>query len=310
MTAIAPRLWLTLLLQGGHRESLSIEANSPLLDKLRDTLTGMLPSPWIFEIPIREGAGLLTVHSSQIIGAITEPPVPLTLPAHGQLPLPASVITVPSAPVQISVAGTGFAEGFSTARAIRVENVLTTEQHTALVQFASRNRQVFATSTTTTGYANYRDSLVCFSFPPFDDLLRHRVRLLLPKVAAQLELTLPEGDIEIQLTAHNDGHFYKMHNDNGSEAQKLRHISFVYYFNRSPKSFSGGALRLHDRQVDKGLLTAAATYKDIEPLDNSLVFFDSRELHEVLPVICPSRAFADSRFTINGWAARKADMAS
>jgi len=305
MTAPTTRIWLTLLLQGGQRECLSVDANSPLLDKLRDTLTGMLPAPWIFEIPIKEGTGLLTVHSSQIVGAITEPPVPLTLPAF-----PSAIAAAPSgtavpSPLKISVAGTGFAEGLTPSRAIRVENVLSTEQHSALVQFASRNRQVFVGSTTTTGHADYRDSLVCFQFPPFDDLLRHRVRLLLPKVAVQLGLELPEGDIEIQLTAHNDGHFYKVHNDNGSEAQKYRTISFVYYFNRAPKSFTGGALRLYDRQITQGLLTVAATFKDIEPLDNSLVFFDSRDLHEVLPVVCPSRTFADSRFTINGWATRK-----
>lgn len=304
MTAPNTRIWLTLLLQGGQRESLSIDANSPLLDKLRDTLTGMLPSPWIFEIPIKEGTGLLTVHSSQIVGAITEPPVPLTLPAFPQAAAtqPGAATTVP---LQIRVAGTGFPEGLTPSRAIRVENVLTTEQHSALVQFASRNRQVFEGSSTTTGHANYRDSLVCHRFAPYDDLLLHRVRLLLPKVAAQLELDLPEGNIEIQLTAHNDGHFYKVHNDNGAEAQKYRTISFVYYFNRAPKSFTGGALRIYDRQVSNGLLTVGATFKDIEPMDNSLVFFDSRDLHEVLPVLCPSRSFADSRFTINGWATRK-----
>ncbi|MGB8690572.1 MAG: proline hydroxylase, partial [Microcoleus sp.] len=34
------------------------------------------------------------------------------------------------------------------------------------------------------------------------------------------------------------------------------------------------------------------------------VFFLSRYMHEVLPVSCPSKAFADSRFTINGWVRR------
>lgn len=32
-----------------------------------------------------------------------------------------------------------------------------------------------------------------------------------------------------------------------------------------------------------------------------IIFFLSRYMHEVLPVKCPSRNFADSRFTINGW---------
>jgi Rps23 Pro-64 3,4-dihydroxylase Tpa1-like proline 4-hydroxylase len=208
----------------------------------------------------------------------------------------------PQAPV--AVANTGFADGFAKAKAVRVENVLTTDQHLSLIDFATRNRQLFGTSGTTTAAVNYRESLVCGHFAPFDELLRRRVQLLLPKVCEQLGIAVPEGATEIQLTAHNHGHYYKIHNDNGSEALAHRAVSFVYYFHRQPKAFTGGALRLVDRQVVNGLLTPAETYKDIEPLDNSIVFFDSRELHEVRPVDCPSLNFADSRFTINGWVAK------
>ncbi len=299
MSAPTPntRVWLTLLLQGGHRESLSIEADSPLFDKLRETLTGTLSQPWLFQIPVREGAGLLTVHSAQLVGVITEPPLPLTV----QLPPEAAGRSVPN----VQAAGTGLAEGLSPTRAARVENVLTAEQHKALVEFASLNQSVYVQSGTSTGASDYRKSMICHSFNPFDDLLRQRVRMLLPKVALQLGLAAPDGDIEIQLTAHNDGHFYRVHNDSSGEGFMHRMISFVYYFHRTPKAFSGGELRLYDRDVKDGILRPASTYKDIQPLDNSLVFFDSRDMHEVMPVVCPSRAFADGRFTVNGWIGRK-----
>ena len=294
------RIWLTLLLQGGQRESLSLEADSPLFDKLRDTLTGSLENPWLFQIPIREGAALLTVHSSQVVAAITEPPMPLTLQM-----VPKPMAKPERAPLNIHASGTGFPEGLTPSRAARIENVLTPEQHKALVQYATRNRQIFSDSTTSTGANDYRESVVCYSFPPFDDLLRHRVQMLAPKVAAQLGLEVPGDDIEIQLTAHNDGNYYRVHNDSSGEGFTHRLISFVYYFHRTPKSFSGGELRIYDRDVKDGMLRPAATWKDIQPLDNSLVFFDSRDMHEVMPVVCPSKTFGDGRFTINGWLAKK-----
>lgn len=295
------RVWLTLLLQGGHRESLSLEAASPLFDKLRETLAGTAAQPWLFQIPVKEGAGLLTIHSSQVVGVITEPPMPLTL----QLQAPPALGADGRPVLNIHAPGTGFPEGISPSRAARVENVLTLEQHQQLVQHVSRNQQIFTQSTTSTGAAGYRESLVCFSFPPFQDLLRHRVNLLAPKVAAQLGLELPDGEMEIQLTTHNDGHYYRVHNDNSGEGFLHRVISFVYYFHRTPKAFTGGELRLYDRDVKDGMLRPGETWKDVQPLDNSLVFFDSRDMHEVMPVQCASRQFADSRFTINGWLCKK-----
>jgi len=297
------RVWLTLLLQGGHRESLSIEADSPLFDKLRDTLTGTAAQPWLFQIPVKEGAGLLTVHSTQVIGVITEPPMPLTLQPAAAPASETLVATRP--PLNIHAPNTGFPEGLSPSRATRIENVLTAEQHKQLLQFTTRNQQIFTSSTTSTGAAGYRESLVSYSFPPFDNLMRQRVLKLAPKVAAQLGLEVPDGEMEIQLTAHNDGHYYRVHNDSSGPGFTHRIISFVYYFHRAPKGFSGGELRLYDRDVKDAMLRPAATYKDIQPLDNSLVFFDSRDMHEVMPVICPSKVFADGRFTINGWLCSK-----
>ena len=115
---------------------------------------------------------------------------------------------------------------------------------------------------------------------------------------------MPGGDIEAQLTAHNDNNFYKVHNDSGSADTAHRVLTFVYYFNRQPKAYSGGELRVYDHKVANGYHYAAETFRTIEPTDNSMVFFASEEMHEVLMVKCPSRVFMDSRFTINGWVRR------
>ena len=43
------------------------------------------------------------------------------------------------------------------------------------------------------------------------------------------------------------------------------------------------------------------SFVELEPLHNSLVIFHSRMTHEVRPVRCPSRKFADGRFSVNCW---------
>jgi Rps23 Pro-64 3,4-dihydroxylase Tpa1-like proline 4-hydroxylase len=37
------------------------------------------------------------------------------------------------------------------------------------------------------------------------------------------------------------------------------------------------------------------------PQQNQIVFFPCSVLHEITAIECSSRAFADSRFTLNGW---------
>jgi len=116
----------------------------------------------------------------------------------------------------------------------------------------------------------------------------------------------PVGSVGLDWVASNDGDFYKDHVDTGPGHYALRAISFVYYFNRQPRGFSGGELALYDTDLDNGGFNAA--YRTmLEPLDNRLVLFPSAARHEILPVRCPSRHFADSRFTLNGWIRRAAD---
>ncbi|MGB8337954.1 MAG: 2OG-Fe(II) oxygenase [Burkholderiales bacterium] len=84
-----------------------------------------------------------------------------------------------------------------------------------------------------------------------------------------------------------------------------RELTYVYYFNHESKSFSGGELKLYDSRIENNYYVEAGSYKLIEPINNSMVFFLARYRHEVMPVSCPGKQFAHGRFTINGWARRK-----
>jgi Rps23 Pro-64 3,4-dihydroxylase Tpa1-like proline 4-hydroxylase len=105
---------------------------------------------------------------------------------------------------------------------------------------------------------------------------------------------------EMQVTCHGDGAFYKAHTDNDREYERRRKISYVYYFHRTPKRFTGGGLRLFDAIVGT-VRYARNAFTRIEPTDNSLVFFPSHAVHEVERVAVESGDIVDGRVSINGW---------
>ncbi|MBW4420011.1 MAG: 2OG-Fe(II) oxygenase [Myxacorys californica WJT36-NPBG1] len=171
-----------------------------------------------------------------------------------------------------------------------------------LLDYVLHQESNFVPTTTSTGETDYRKSKILYEFPDLSQWMVQQVEAVLPTVFTQLDHPpFQVSQIEIQLTAHNDGDYYKMHNDNGSAEVARRELSYVYYFYQEPKGFSGGELRLYDLNVETGWYESAETSVTIEPRNNTIVFFPSHYLHEVLPVLCPSRAFAQSRFTLNGW---------
>ncbi|WP_220213535.1 2OG-Fe(II) oxygenase [Streptomyces shenzhenensis] len=109
------------------------------------------------------------------------------------------------------------------------------------------------------------------------------------------------------LNVHNDGDFYRAHQDVGpTEFASRRLLTFVYYLHRTPRPFQGGALRVFDIAMPlhtdgRQLTWQDRTWKDWEPQHDSIVFFRPTAWHEVRTVNCPSRRHEDSRFAINGW---------
>lgn len=189
-----------------------------------------------------------------------------------------------------------------TANYIQIENFFTPEEHSKLLAYVLEQESAFVPATTTTGELNYRQALVLYSVPEFSNLIERRIQTLFPDILGKLNLpSFNIANIESQLTAHNDGNYYKVHNDNGCPETNTRVLTYVYYFNQEPKAFSGGELQIYDGKTEGNHYVAAESFQIVEPLNNSIVVFLSRHFHEVLPVNCPSRNFADSRFTINGW---------
>jgi len=109
------------------------------------------------------------------------------------------------------------------------------------------------------------------------------------------------------LTASNHGDFYRKHRDGGSAANQAtdpRTLTCVYYFFADPKPFAGGDLRLYDWRRQGETFAPADSFQQIAPVSNRLVVFASDAYHELLPVRCPSRLFADSRFAMTVWIRR------
>jgi len=185
---------------------------------------------------------------------------------------------------------------------VHVRNFLAPDLHARIVELALHCEAEFCASGVVTKDKDYRRSRVLFDLRESGALMAAELHKILPWIYQRLGFTrVADATLEMQMTAHNDGDYFKLHNDNGSADTADRGISYVYYCNREPKRFTGGALRLYDSRVENGYWVAADSFHMIEPLNNSIVFFVSRLLHEVLPIRCASGHFADSRFTINGW---------
>jgi Rps23 Pro-64 3,4-dihydroxylase Tpa1-like proline 4-hydroxylase len=148
---------------------------------------------------------------------------------------------------------------------------------------------------------DHRRSRVLMDLGKHEQLILERIRGVLPRVLDQLGIEeFPVTHVEAQITTSNDGDFFGAHSDDAQETIASRRITFVYFFHREPRQFEGGELRLHDsRGNDRHV--SAGSYQKITPQSNQIVFFPCSLLHEITAVECQSGAFADSRFTLNGW---------
>lgn len=191
---------------------------------------------------------------------------------------------------------------------VQIENFLPPEEHRQLLDFVCSHESDFLPSKifNDTDSGNYdsfhRNSLIYEpALPSLSKVISNRIHAQFADILKQLGLSeFDLADIEAQLTAHNDGHYYKLHSDNGTPRMAGRRITFVYYFHGEPKAFTGGELRIFSSTAENITLGTGLS-KVVQPINNSIVFFPSQYLHEVLPISCSSRAFTDSRFTINGW---------
>ncbi len=148
----------------------------------------------------------------------------------------------------------------------------------------------------------YRRSHVLMDTGRYRDVILNRLQSCLPRIFQKLGLpSFSPTRAEVQITASNHADFFRCHIDNGHDELKSRELTFVYFFHREPKTFQGGELRLYDSRWDGQAYVATENYRTVVPRQNQIVLFPSSLTHEITPVECPSKAFADSRFTLNGW---------
>jgi Rps23 Pro-64 3,4-dihydroxylase Tpa1-like proline 4-hydroxylase len=187
---------------------------------------------------------------------------------------------------------------------VRFEGFLAPEEHDALMQTARQQQdglQASGIGAENRRHPERRSSWVlCRELDALVPWFLPRVKAALPGVLGRLQMDpFPTGDVELQMTVHRSGGYYKVHRDTGQGYRRERRVSYVYYFHRLPRPFAGGDLLLYDTDLEEGAYAAAFTR--LEALDNSIVFFPSAYCHQVTPVLCESDEFGDSRFTLNGW---------
>jgi Rps23 Pro-64 3,4-dihydroxylase Tpa1-like proline 4-hydroxylase len=198
------------------------------------------------------------------------------------------------------------------ANCIVLDEFLAPQELEELMRFALERESHFSASEVVSpvvdgGVVNYehRRSRVLTDLGRHQEIILERIQSVLAQVLKKLDMKgFSLADVEAQITASNDGDFFHGHSDNGNEKVASRYLTFVYFFHKEPRQFEGGDLRIHDAQLERGEYVSAGSYQTITPQQNQIVFFPCELLHEITPVACSSRLFADSRFTLNGWLRR------
>ena len=300
-----------LLLAGGQSVALVVPPEHPVLAQLlaavaaADADLGAGIAPSVFQIPMEGGRASLAFAAQQLVGVITDPAVLI----HGDKPSEADVaVPVPSAAVAAAAAAS-VAQGHSEVvrhPVVQMESFLTGSELAWLMDLVFQSEASFAPARVSDDKDDYRQALMWVAPEPLKQLFVRKISALMPEVMPQLRVgRFAVGAIDCQVTASGDGAYFKVHTDAGINETYKRQYTYVYYFHREPKGFSGGELRIYDDVIRNGKLVATDSYQLVEPRHNTMVFFQAAVMHEVMPVRVQSRQFRDARFTVNGWIERQ-----
>jgi SM-20-related protein len=296
---------LKLLLAGGQSAALVLSPEHPLLAQLlgaiADRSSGASGNGALFQIPMEGGRASLTFAADQLVGVVTDPAV--IIQADGQAQAGAAPSPAIAAAAEISAAQGH--PGLVRHPVVQLDGFLTGSEVAWLMELAFASEHRFIPSRLSDNRSDYRHSLVMAAPHELWELMGGKIRTVLPEVMPQLRLgKFTVGDVDCQITASIDGSYFKVHTDAGANETEKRQLTYVYYFNREPKGFTGGELRIYDDAIRNGKLSVTDSFQVIEPRHNSMVFFQAAVMHEVTPVVVPSKAFRDARFTVNGWVDR------
>jgi|SRR5208283_1796706 len=301
----AREIKVKLLLAGGQSATLVVPPEHPLLAQLLATIAteGDASASRVFQIPMEGGRTSLAFAAHQLVGVITDPAVLMHSDAVEEKPAPAF-----ASPAVAALAAASAAQGLGGLvrhPIVQLDGFLSGAEVAWLLELALASESRFVPSQVSDRKEDYRRSLAFDAPDELRRLMLGKIRAVLPDVMPQLRLgQFPVGTIDCQLTANVDGSYFKVHTDAARNETIKRQFTYVYYFHREPKGFSGGELRIYDDMIRNGKLAATDSFQVVEPRHNSIVFFQAATMHEVMPVSVPSRQFRDARFTVNGWIER------
>ena len=316
----AREIKLKLLLAGGQSAALVLSPEHPLLAQLlgaiADRSSGASGNGALFQIPMEGGRASLTFAADQLVGVVTDPAVMIQPDGQSESGAAPAASHAATASAGISAAQGGDLRRYPV---VQLDGFLSGSEVAWLMEltFAAESRFVrsrltvdesrLAQSQLPDQRDDYRHSLMLSAPHEVSELMVAKIKAVMPQVMAQLRMRgFAVGHIDCQITASIDGSYFKAHTDAGLANETLkRELTYVFYFNREPKGFTGGELRIYDGRIRDGKLSAATdSYQVIEPRHNSIVFFRAALVHEVVRVTVPSKAFRDARFTVNGWVDR------
>ncbi|HSS69964.1 MAG TPA: 2OG-Fe(II) oxygenase [Casimicrobiaceae bacterium] len=303
----AREIKLKLLLAGGQSAALVLSPEHPLLAQLlgaiADRSSGAGGNRALFQIPMEGGRASLTFAADQLVGVVTDPAV--MIQADGQADAAAAPSLSPAVAAAAEISAAQGHPGLVRHPVVQLDGFLTGSEVAWLMELAFASEHSFIPSRLSDNRSDYRHSLVMAAPHELWELIGGKIRAVMPEVMPQLRVgKFTVGDVDCQITASIDGSYFKVHTDAGRNETEKRQLTYVYYFNREPKGFTGGELRIYDDAIRNGKLSATDSFQVIEPRHNSMVFFQAAVMHEVMPVTVPSKAFRDARFTVNGWVDR------
>ncbi len=128
-----------------------------------------------------------------------------------------------------------------------------------------------------------------------------RLKELLPRLQPRLNVPPFDMDsVEFKVRVYKDGHFFRVHMDSPKKSTCAgRKVSYVYFFHKMPRAYTGGDLVLFDSDIVTNRFSSAS-FTRVVPEDNALIVFPSAYWHCVVPLRCDSSDFTNNRFVING----------
>jgi predicted 2-oxoglutarate/Fe(II)-dependent dioxygenase YbiX len=178
-----------------------------------------------------------------------------------------------------------------------LEKILSPERITTPSLVYSRKNQKSVTS------LNHRNSISLSNnayIREISNKLQNTVEQYWQEILLTLQIkNFAKSTVESNCVIYGNDCYFKRHQDTITFARKKRRISWVYYFHKEPKQFSGGELIFY-----KGKEEVAR----VAPQAGMLIVFDSSMYHEVLTVHVKSNDFTNGRFTITGFINQKLSL--